>query len=160
MDRIGMASGLEIRLPYVDHELIELVASLPMRFKVDDRLRIQKHILKRVAIDLGGSLLATPALRSKTGFPATDSLHQAAFRRLCRERLGAGYLASHPLGPAFRENADLLLFELFQYLFVEQRGILPAGFDLEDFISEKTPPAGAGTAQSFFVPAKAERNHV
>lgn len=151
MDQIGMAASLEIRVPYVDHELVELAASLPLRYKVDLDLKIQKHILKRVALDGFGPLLASAVLRSKVGFPATDAAHQATFRRLCQERLGDRYRRSHELGPVFGDNAELLLFELFELIFVENRGVLPTGFDLEELIAEKASHAAARVESKIFV---------
>jgi asparagine synthase (glutamine-hydrolysing) len=47
-DRMSMAFGLEIRLPFLDHNLVELALSLPTDFKI--RKGFQKFIL-REAID-------------------------------------------------------------------------------------------------------------
>jgi asparagine synthase (glutamine-hydrolysing) len=47
-DRASMAHSLEVRVPFLDHELIELVAVIPNRLKVDDRFG-RKAILRRVA---------------------------------------------------------------------------------------------------------------
>lgn len=43
-DRMSMAQGLEVRVPFLDHELVEYVNSLPEQWKVDGRMR--KKILQ------------------------------------------------------------------------------------------------------------------
>jgi asparagine synthase (glutamine-hydrolysing) len=46
-DRVCMAHALENRVPFLDHQLVELMASLPDRFKIDGRRN--KIILRRLA---------------------------------------------------------------------------------------------------------------
>lgn len=45
IDKLTMANSLEARCPYLDHDLIEFVAMLPVRMKV--RGRVGKYILKK-----------------------------------------------------------------------------------------------------------------
>lgn len=53
VDRAGMAHGLEVRSPFLDHRLAELVAALPSSFKLRGRHR--KWILRRAVGDVGWS---------------------------------------------------------------------------------------------------------
>ncbi len=46
-DRLSMASGLEARVPFLDHRLVELSYLVPTRFKV--RGSIGKYIIKKIA---------------------------------------------------------------------------------------------------------------
>lgn len=46
-DRTSMAHSLEVRVPFLDHELVELAATIPQRFKV--RRRMTKIVLKEAA---------------------------------------------------------------------------------------------------------------
>lgn len=64
VDRMSMATSLEVRVPMLDHELVEWVTSLPVELKFRDGVR--KHILKKLAERLG----IPPALlhRKKQGF--------------------------------------------------------------------------------------------
>lgn len=62
-DRMSMAHGLELRSPYLDHELVELMASYPVRMKV--RGRELKYALRRLA---AGYLPRRIVRRSKHGF--------------------------------------------------------------------------------------------
>jgi asparagine synthase (glutamine-hydrolysing) len=49
VDNMTMAAGLEARVPFLDHELVELAASIPPDFKVAGS---GKHILKEAARDV------------------------------------------------------------------------------------------------------------
>jgi asparagine synthase (glutamine-hydrolysing) len=46
-DRLSMWHSLELRVPYLDHRLVELVARMPARLKI--RGFMQKALLKKVA---------------------------------------------------------------------------------------------------------------
>jgi asparagine synthase (glutamine-hydrolysing) len=64
VDRMSMATSLEVRVPMLDHEFVEWVSSLPVEWKF--RSGVRKHILKKLAERLG----IPPALlqRRKQGF--------------------------------------------------------------------------------------------
>jgi asparagine synthase (glutamine-hydrolysing) len=64
VDRMSMATSLEVRVPMLDHELVEWVTSLPVEWKYRNGTR--KQILKKLAERLG----IPPALlhRKKQGF--------------------------------------------------------------------------------------------
>lgn len=63
IDLMGMANGLEIRSPYLDHRLVKFAFSLPVSSKIDEKL--QKKIMRDTFKDL-----LPPALhkRPKQGF--------------------------------------------------------------------------------------------
>jgi asparagine synthase (glutamine-hydrolysing) len=63
VDRMSMAHSLEVRVPFLDNEVADLVLALPGRFKQD--LRRDKILLRRVASDL---LPKAGSLRRKRGF--------------------------------------------------------------------------------------------
>jgi asparagine synthase (glutamine-hydrolysing) len=63
-DRMGMAVGLESRVPYLDNDLVRCAINLPMRFKL--RRRADKWALRQAAqLHLPGALSDRP----KMGFP-------------------------------------------------------------------------------------------
>jgi len=64
-DRISMAHSLEVRVPFLDHQLLEFAARIPPEFKLRGAER--KHILKRAVADL---LPAGFLRRRKMGFSA------------------------------------------------------------------------------------------
>ncbi|MFA5145946.1 MAG: asparagine synthase (glutamine-hydrolyzing) [Candidatus Omnitrophota bacterium] len=63
-DRMTMAASVELRAPFLDHELIEFVTSLPDSYKLNGA--IGKHILKEAMKDL---LPEKVINRKKMGFP-------------------------------------------------------------------------------------------
>jgi asparagine synthase (glutamine-hydrolysing) len=64
-DKMSMAAGVEVRVPFLDLELVDLAAQIPLRFK--QRGRTGKWVLKHaMASDLPAEVLSRP----KTGFGA------------------------------------------------------------------------------------------
>jgi asparagine synthase (glutamine-hydrolysing) len=66
-DRVSMAHSVEIRVPFLDHEVVEAAASVPDRMKVDRHL-VRKVLLRRVA---RGLIPASVIDKPKTGFFST-----------------------------------------------------------------------------------------
>lgn len=72
VDNMTMAWGLEARVPFLDHELVELAARIPGRFKVEEG---GKHVLKEAArkvipaevIDRPKGYFPVPALKYLRG---------------------------------------------------------------------------------------------
>ena len=63
-DRMSMANSLELRVPFLDHTVVEYAATLPTRLKV--RPPVKKYILKRILKD---TLPSAILRRRKMGFP-------------------------------------------------------------------------------------------
>lgn len=74
IDRLTMAHGLEARVPYLDHRLVELAWSLPARMKIMGRN--QKAVLRRAVADL---LPREVVQRPKTGRGGSQALFPALF---------------------------------------------------------------------------------
>jgi asparagine synthase (glutamine-hydrolysing) len=64
VDRMSMAHGLEVRVPFLDIELVSLVANLPAAYKLH-RGRVRKHILRE---SLRGSIPDDVLDAPKSGF--------------------------------------------------------------------------------------------
>lgn len=131
-DRLGMASSVEVRVPFMDHVLVEFVNRLPASYKVDGNS--QKVILKAAAVHAFGDPMARVAARKKNSFPHASSAHLRQFDSLCEELLPRGYLSDHEMGAYFPGKASLLVFDLFHHIFFERRGELDAGFQVMDFL--------------------------
>jgi asparagine synthase (glutamine-hydrolysing) len=65
VDKVSMASGIEVRVPLLDPELVALAARLPLRFK--QRGRVGKWVLRKA---MEPYLPRSVLWRSKTGFGA------------------------------------------------------------------------------------------
>ena len=78
-DRMSMFSGLEVRVPFCDHHLVEYVWNIPWSMKSKDGSR--KQVLRDAA---KGLLPEDVRNRPKSPYPKT---HNPLFERLVRERL-------------------------------------------------------------------------
>lgn len=79
VDSMSMANSLEVRVPFLDHNLVNFAQQLPDKWKVD------RHIGKKILRDTFGYLLPTEVLqRGKKGFevPLYDWFHSAWRHRL------------------------------------------------------------------------------
>ena len=132
-DRFSMAHSLEARTPFLDHELVELVASIPPEQRTD--ARDPKGLLRQAVADL-----LTPAhleapkrtfvfplgrwLRAELR-PLAERLlsdDHLARQGLFRPGLAARYLEPHRRGE--RDESErlwpLLMFQLWHLLYVEE----------------------------------------
>jgi asparagine synthase (glutamine-hydrolysing) len=80
-DRMSMASGLEVRVPFCDHHLVEYVWNIPWNMKAKGGLR--KQVLRDAAI---GLLPEDVRLRPKSPYPKT---HNPLYTRLIAARVTA-----------------------------------------------------------------------
>ncbi|QOZ23797.1 asparagine synthase (glutamine-hydrolyzing) [Bradyrhizobium sp. CCBAU 51753] len=80
-DRLSMASGLEVRVPYCDHRLVEYVFGAPWAHKTFDGR--EKSLLRAAAADL---LPESVVRRVKSVFP---SIQDSAYYRMLRSRFDA-----------------------------------------------------------------------
>ncbi|MEW5762701.1 MAG: asparagine synthase (glutamine-hydrolyzing) [Bacillota bacterium] len=78
-DRMSMAVGLEVRVPYCDHRLVEYVWNVPWEMKACDGR--EKGLLRRA---LAGALPADVLARPKSPYPKT---HNPAYAAAVRDRL-------------------------------------------------------------------------
>jgi asparagine synthase (glutamine-hydrolysing) len=136
-DIASMAHGLEVRSPFLDHELMEFAATIPSALKV--RARHTKCILKRALHDL----LPAPVLeRPKKGFGVPiDHWLRGELRGLACETLlssravGRGYfrpavvrrlLDDHATGRANLRDPlwTLLMLELWHRAYIDADGEL------------------------------------
>jgi asparagine synthase (glutamine-hydrolysing) len=91
VDRMSMAHSLEVRVPYLDNEVADLVLALPGRFK--QTMCRDKIILRKVASNL---LPRAGALRRKRGFEVPiGAWLRGSLQPKMREWLAATDLARH-----------------------------------------------------------------
>ncbi|MDD6763487.1 MAG: asparagine synthase (glutamine-hydrolyzing) [Clostridiales bacterium] len=80
-DRMSMASGLEVRVPFCDHRLVEYVWNIPWEMK--NRDNISKNILREAA---KGILPEDVRLRRKSPYPKTHNpFYEAAVKARLKE---------------------------------------------------------------------------
>lgn len=137
VDKTSMSVGLEVRLPFLDRSLVELANRLPLSFKANRRFGIRKLILRYLAVEHYGKALADAVLLPKLGFPQGDREYRNQFELLCAELLPKGYRQGHRFGEVFPGSSLLVLFDLFELIFVENRGSVPTSFDMTEFIRSR-----------------------
>ena len=80
-DRMSMASGLEVRVPFCDHRLVEYVWNIPWEMKNKDN--VSKNVLREAA---KGILPEDVRLRRKSPYPKTHNPHyEAAVKKMLGE---------------------------------------------------------------------------
>ena len=142
VDRMSMATSLEMRCPILDHEFIEWVATLPIEYKF--RTGTRKYLLKKLAERIG--IPSALVNRRKQGFSLPlvhwmrAELRDGLLGILTEPRtLQRGYFRPEAvrdlLDEHFRGTRDragaiwlLLVFELWHRNFLEARGANHSGF--------------------------------
>ena len=80
-DRMSMASGLEVRVPFCDHRLVEYVWNIPWEMK--NRDNVSKNILREAAKSI---LPEDVRLRKKSPYPKTHNPHyEEAVKNMLRK---------------------------------------------------------------------------
>jgi asparagine synthase (glutamine-hydrolysing) len=104
-DRLGMAHGVEVRSPLVDHELVEYLATFPVALKIRGRQR--KYIARRIAEE---ELPSSVVRRKKRGFrfPLGSWFAHELHPWLRRLLLGSHFVSS---GIFRRETVECILQE-------------------------------------------------
>jgi asparagine synthase (glutamine-hydrolysing) len=137
VDKSAMAAGLEMRVPYLDDAVVELVSQLPVRFLVRHDLGIRKYILRRLALSCFGPECIDVVLREKLGAPSAGVVHLNRFNSLCEEMLPDSYVARHEFGDCFASKRELILFDMFVEVFMKHRGNGAAMGPVMDFLRER-----------------------
>ncbi|MDQ7803499.1 asparagine synthase (glutamine-hydrolyzing) [Amycolatopsis sp. A133] len=92
-DRISMAHGLEVRVPFCDHRLVEYVFNVPWAMKTRDGR--EKSVLRAAVADL---LPAAVLDRPKTPYPSTqDPDYEVVLRKRVRAMLDRDDTPVRPL---------------------------------------------------------------
>lgn len=162
VDRMSMATSLEVRCPILDHEFVEWVAGLPLKYKFRDGTR--KFMFKKLADRLG----IPPALlhRKKQGFSLPlvhwmrKELKDGLLGILLEPRtLQRGYFEPQAIRAVMDEHFKgirdragvlwmLLIFELWNRNFLEVRsGVRSWKMSAVETtsVAAMAPPANVGT---------------
>lgn len=137
VDRLSMASSVEMRVPYVDDRVVDWVTALPEALRVRADIGVRKYLLRRYALRKLGEGLIDVVLREKLGVPSAAILLLQRFDDLCEAALPTNYLESHELGVCFERKRQLLLFELFLDIFFVHRGDYARVGSVLDFIEQR-----------------------
>lgn len=151
LDRVSMASSVEVRVPYLDYDVAAYSYHLPARFRINRALGSLKYIVRRVFLRRwrslnAGSGLLDAVLREKRGWPDARETSRVRFHSLCDRVLPERYFDEHRYRQFLFHPAQAVWFDLFEFLFCRHRGVLPGDFDLLDFIAERADKARSEVA--------------
>jgi len=131
-DRMTMANSIELRVPFLDHTVLEYAASLPTEFKLKGSTT--KYILKKA---FEGRIPHEILYRKKTGFPVpyehwlANDLKEYVHDLLLDERtLNRGYFQREAIGRMLEANSRrqtsskeiflLVVLELWHRCFIDR----------------------------------------
>jgi asparagine synthase (glutamine-hydrolysing) len=137
-DKMTMANSVELRVPLLDHKLLEFAATLPSNFKVNGFS--MKYIAKRC---LAKQIPAEILERKKAGFPVpyenwlrTDLRDSVSNILLDRETIDRGYFKKSAVEKLVRDNTEsggyakeifsLVVLELWHREFLSSAPVLGA----------------------------------
>jgi asparagine synthase (glutamine-hydrolysing) len=138
VDRMTMANALEARVPFLDHEMVELAAAIPSSIKF--KKHIKKYILKRA---FSGLLPKSILGRKKAGFNVPVNAWLAGELRpfardiLSPERLGSsGLFKTEVAARMLKEHEEkkfdhnytlwgLMCFQIWYELFLDRPDVSP-----------------------------------
>jgi asparagine synthase (glutamine-hydrolysing) len=103
-DRMSMAHGLEVRVPFADHRLVEYVYNVPWSMKFFDGQ--EKSLLRAAVTDL---LPKSVLERRKSPYPSTQDTR---YERMLRDR--AGQILTDPAAPSSGLLNAKVLTDLFE----------------------------------------------
>jgi asparagine synthase (glutamine-hydrolysing) len=135
-DKMTMANSIELRVPLLDHKVLEFAASLPRSFKLNGFT--PKYILKRA---LSKKIPAAIRDRKKAGFPVPyESWLRSDLKDMVwdvltdRKTIDRGYFRKDAIEGLIRANSNganyskeifsLLSLELWQRSFLEQEQVV------------------------------------
>jgi asparagine synthase (glutamine-hydrolysing) len=154
IDRHAMAASLEVRVPFLDDHVIETANGLPLSLKARPSDEVTKYILKRVLIQLAGEQARDVVQRSKDGMPMAGQPYRDRFTQWCARTVSDDYVSRHhyrdffcrtlPDGRIAGKSA-LVLFDLFEDIYVRHRGAQPTSFSMTQFVAERSSDASAVT---------------
>src|SRR5206468_3837475 len=100
LDKLSMASSVEVRVPFLADAVAAYVRTLPSRWRVNRELGSSKYILRRVYLRRWKSTaepgLVEAVLREKRGFPDARRASDGRFHHVCDRVLPERYFTEHP----------------------------------------------------------------
>jgi hypothetical protein len=81
--------------------------------------------------------LVDAVLREKRGFPDARRSSDGRFHRVCDRVLPERCFTEHPYRRFLFHKVQAIWLDLFQLIFCEHRGVLPAGLDVVEFVAAR-----------------------
>lgn len=123
IDKIAMTASLEVRLPYLDHEIIELASRMPTNLKLYNG--IEKYILRKAVKDYVPKEILK---RKKVGFNeiSGELLERLENRKNILSPRYIKIIKRNGTIPYFENRAwNLMIFEFWYEILIENDGSKP-----------------------------------
>lgn len=128
IDHSSMAHGLEMHFPYLDENLVQFVNTIPSYLKINHRT--PKYILRKIAVNF--NLPKDIITRKKYGLPSSSFIIWKKLEDFASDLIEDKYMQKHPYRKFFLRKSDILLFDLFYYIFIENNCELSPNFTILD----------------------------
>jgi len=137
VDRSCSSFGFETRPPYLYDDIAEFALSLPIDFKVPNK-SMTKMILKDVALPyLKKYNLADIVNRKKYGMPAALEHIGPRIQEKIAKIVPINNIQKHPFRRYLNSPIDVLMFDLFYYFLIKQRGKPTTNISVFDFYKDR-----------------------
>lgn len=133
VDRSCSSFEFETSPPYMYDDVVESSLSIPIDYKVPDK-KTTKMILKDIALPYFKKYgIQEVAFREKCGMPAALDSVRPKIQNTINRLVSKETSSRHPFGQYLKTPTDVLMFDLFYFLFIVQRGNYPSNFSIFDF---------------------------
>lgn len=130
-DRGSMWHGLEIRVPYLYDNVVQLAVKIPANLKI--RYGISKYILRKVASRyFKEGYLFDILLRKKQALPCAFANISKKLDSFCEKLIPDEYMRNHPYKPYLSTKVEVLMFDLVNLIFIENAGEMPVDFSISN----------------------------
>lgn len=135
VDRSSGAFGFEIRPFYLYDDIVGLGLNTPVEHKVPSN-NVTKLILKDVARHYFSPYgLEDVPTRKKYGMPAALSQVNSQLQHYINQRVTDSYFEKHPYRHFLHTKTDLVMFDLFYYIYFHGKGIFDPEFNLGEALA-------------------------
>lgn len=119
VDRSAGAFGFEIRPLYLDDDLSQLAMELPIEYKVPDKDTTKMILKDAFRKDFKDAGIGWVHERQKLGMPGAISVIDQEVQAEVAAAISDEELKKHPLGDMLGSKMNLLLYDLFEYIFLK-----------------------------------------
>jgi len=137
VDRACSSFGFETRPPYLYEDIAEFALSIPIEFKVPEKT-ITKRILKDAALPYLKKYNLTDIVdRKKYGMPAALEHIGPRIQEEIAKIVPINNIQKHPFRRYLNSPIDVLMFDLFYYFLIRQRGKPTTNISVFDFYKDR-----------------------
>lgn len=129
VDHGSMSHGLEVRVPYLFEDIVQMVIEIPLNLKIHNGTT--KYILRKAASKYFEEKLQDILSREKQALPSGFTNLSKKLANSCEKLITDEYFDEHPFRQYLKNKVDVLMFDLVYCIFIENAGKIPIGFRVE-----------------------------